>query len=84
MVKPKEVAGIRYAVMLAGSQTALAKVLNLSKTTVNKWVRQCYVLDEWVKRLHKLYGIPSARLCNPYYLELISDEQDDDKPEMEN
>jgi hypothetical protein len=81
MPKPKEVAGIRYAVMLAGSQVKLSKVLGLSKTTINKWVRQGYVPDEWVKPLHKLYGIASVRLCNPAYLALISDEEYEDEDE---
>jgi len=78
MSKPTEVAGIRHVVMIAGSQTQLAKVLGLSKTTVNKWVRQGYVPDERVKEIHKIYKIPSARLCNPFYLELITDDDDEE------
>lgn len=79
MPKPPEVAGIRYAVMLAGSQTKLAKALGVSNTVVSTWVRKGYVPDERVKQIHDIYGIPSARLCNPAYLELIFDDDKDDE-----
>jgi transposase len=75
MPKP-EIAGIRYAVMLAGTQKNLAKILGVSNTTVSTWVRQGYVTDGKVKEIHKLYGIPSARLCNPAYQQLLSDDED--------
>ncbi len=77
MPKPREVAGIRYVVMLAGTQKKLADVLKISPSTVNKWVRNGYVPDEWVERIHEIYPtISRARLCNPAYLEWFSDEDD--------
>lgn len=71
MLRPMDVEGIRYAIMLAGSQKGLAELLGVSKTAVNRWVRQGYVPDEWVKEIHLMYGIPRVRLCNPVYLEVI-------------
>jgi DNA-binding transcriptional regulator YdaS (Cro superfamily) len=74
MAKPREMAGIREAVAHAGSQTKLAKVLGVSNTVVSTWVRKGYVPDERVKQINEIYGIPRVRLCNPAYLELVSED----------
>jgi DNA-binding transcriptional regulator YdaS (Cro superfamily) len=76
----KDIAGIRFAVMLAGSQRNLAKVLGVHPTAVNKWVRKGFVPNERIEEIHKLYGIPCARLCDPYLLKLIcsGDKNDSD------
>lgn len=74
MRKRMEMAGIRYAVGLAGSQTALAKALGVSNNAVSKWVRQGFVPNNRVKEISEMYGIPRARLCNPAVLALVYDD----------
>lgn len=79
MPKQKEIAGIHYAVMLARSQTKLAKALGVSNAVVSAWVSKGYVPDERVEQIHGIYGISRARLCNPIYLDWADDRLREEK-----
>jgi DNA-binding transcriptional regulator YdaS (Cro superfamily) len=77
MSKPTQIAGIRYAVAVAGSQKKLAALLGVTLASVNRWVKKGYVPDERIEQIHKLYGIQRSRLCNPAYLEFAADKDND-------
>lgn len=71
MAISSRLSGIREAVAVATSQTALADALGVSKQTVQNWVRQGYVPLEYVKEIANSYEVERARLCDPLILEVF-------------
>lgn len=63
--------GIFEAVLLAGSQSALARKLKIRPQAVQQWLDKGYVPVSRCNRISEMYGIPTERLVNPALLKLI-------------
>jgi DNA-binding transcriptional regulator YdaS (Cro superfamily) len=71
MATSSRLSGIREAVAVATSQSALADELGVSKQTVQNWVHKGYVPLEHIKKIEELCEVSRARLCDPLILEVF-------------
>ncbi|AXF86665.1 hypothetical protein DTO96_102420 [Ephemeroptericola cinctiostellae] len=59
----KNESGIQQAVVIAGSQSELARKVNVVPQTVQKWVESGHVSPAKVKAVEKETGVPREKLC---------------------
>jgi hypothetical protein len=64
--------GIKKAVHLAGSQTALASALGVKQQAVYHWLVSGFAPRRRAIQINDLYGIPLHDLVNPELLKFIN------------
>lgn len=64
--------GIKRAVYLAGSQTALASALGVKQQAVYHWLVSGFAPRRRATQIHELYDIPLHDLVNPEFLKFIN------------
>lgn len=63
--------GIAHAVVLAGSQKALADALGVSQQAVSEWETKGWVPLERATEIEALYGIPRVHLIDPKIVDTL-------------
>lgn len=69
--KITEFTGIRRAVLKAGGQVKLARLLGVSQQYVSQAVRQGYVSPDRAVEIESELGVPREELVNPKLVRLL-------------
>lgn len=69
--------GIEKAVAAAGGQSALAKVLGVTRQSVQQWVTRGYPPNGRVVEISVQYAIPREELLDPMTLSLLNNDSFD-------
>ena len=64
--------GIELAIIIAGSQAKLAKILGCSQQNVGFWLKQGYCPPERIIEVEQATGVGRAQLINPKLLDLLT------------
>lgn len=63
--------GIAHAVVLSGSQKALADSLGVSQQAVSEWVERGWAPFDRAPEIEALYGIPRVHLIDPKIVDTL-------------
>lgn len=63
--------GIAHAVVVAGTQEALAARLGVTQQAVSGWLKRGWVPLRRALEIESLYGVPRGRLVNPQIADLL-------------
>jgi hypothetical protein len=63
--------GIADAIVAAGTQEELGKVLGVSQQVISRWLRRGWVPLRRANQIEERYKIPRGRLANPKLMALL-------------